>query len=232
MLQFSTSAATAGAEISAEQMVEHEGLVRWVVRQQGLGGMPFEDAVHEGRIGLWQALKGYDPARGTTFSTYAVPAITHAVWRAVAQHLRCSPPFSSPGVERLDVALADDWLEMIDCPQVYVVLAQMVEGLPPGLRQVMVAHYGLHESPPQTFAAIGATFGLTRQRIQQLHVEAILWLAHPAHSWNLRRLLGRHHRADCLQVLARGRLLRRKRRQHGRGQYRLAARPTRERAGR
>ena len=40
--------------------------------------------VHEGRIGLWQALRGYDPGRGTRFSTYAVPAITHALWRAVA----------------------------------------------------------------------------------------------------------------------------------------------------
>lgn len=225
MIQFSTSAASAGAEITAERMAEHEGLVRWVVRQQGLGGMPFEDGVHEGRIGLWQALKGYDPARGTTFSTYAVPAITHAVWRAVALHLRHSAPFPSPCVEQLSVDLADDWLEMIDRPQVYVVLAQMVAGLPPRLRQVIVAHYGLHETPPQSFAALGATLGLTRQRVQQLHVEAILWLAHPAHSWNLRRLLGRHHRADCLKALARGRRLRRKRRQPG--QYRSTARPTR-----
>ena len=70
-------------EVSAEQLAEHEGLVRWAVRQQRLGGLPFADALHEGRLGLWRALQGYDAARGTSFSTYAVVAIKRAVWRAV-----------------------------------------------------------------------------------------------------------------------------------------------------
>lgn len=66
--------------ISSDQMAEHEGLVRWVVRQQWLGELSFVDALHEGRIGLWRALRRYDPTRGTAFSTYAVVAISRAVW--------------------------------------------------------------------------------------------------------------------------------------------------------
>ena len=60
----STTSATLGkATISDEQMAQHEGLVRWVVRQQWLGGLPFDDALHEGRLGLWSALCRYDPQR-------------------------------------------------------------------------------------------------------------------------------------------------------------------------
>src|SRR5258708_14922590 len=69
-------------------MAAHDGLVQWVVRRQWRGDLAFDEAVQIGRIGLWHALRGYDPARGNRFSTYAVPAITHAVWAAVATPAR------------------------------------------------------------------------------------------------------------------------------------------------
>lgn len=68
----------------AQALAKHEGLVHWVVRRQWLGDLPYAGALHVGRIGLWQALQRYDPSRGAAFSTYAVPAIKRAVWRAVA----------------------------------------------------------------------------------------------------------------------------------------------------
>ena len=77
-----------------QAMQGHEKLVGWVVRRQWSGGLPYADMLQEGRIGLWRALQGYDPERGTAFSTYAVPAIARAVWRAV------SPHFSRIGTSR------------------------------------------------------------------------------------------------------------------------------------
>lgn len=188
--------------ISSEQMARHEGLVRWVVRQQWLGDLPFRDALHEGRLGLWAALQHYDPLRGTAFSTYAVPAISRAVWRAVALHQRLSSPEPLAGWGR---ALAEsiDLDEVIDNAQVRSLLLDLVEGLAPRLRQVVIAHHGLGDDPPQTFAAIGGTLGVSRQRVHQLHNTAILWLAHPAHSLPLRRVLGRHSRVDYRRTLAR-----------------------------
>jgi DNA-directed RNA polymerase specialized sigma subunit len=50
-------------------MRRHEGLVQAVVRRQALGMLPFAEALHAGRIGLWWAIVGYDPARGLAFST-------------------------------------------------------------------------------------------------------------------------------------------------------------------
>ncbi len=188
--------------ISSEQMVQHEGLVRWVVRQQWLGDLPFRDALHEGRLGLWAALQHYDPGRGTAFSTYAVPAIARAVWRAVALHQRLSSPDPLTGWGRV-LAEPFDLDEVVHKTQVRYVLLDLVDGLAPRLREVVIAHHGLGDDPPQTFAAIGQTLGVSRQRVHQLHNTAILWLAHPAHSLPLRRVLERHSRADYQKTLAR-----------------------------
>jgi RNA polymerase sigma factor (sigma-70 family) len=196
--QCTTLASPQGAGNSAEMMARHEGLVRWVVRRQWLGGLPFSEALHEGRIALWHALRHYDPARGTAFSSYAVPAIRHAVWQAVAAHHEPAPPASRlpAPVEVID---PDEWTHR---GQLRAGTRALVEDLPPRLRLVIVAHYGLAEREPESFAAIGRTLQVSRQRAQQLHVEALLWLAHPAHSLALRRLLGLAGRADYQRALA------------------------------
>ena len=68
---------------------------------------------------------------------------------------------------------------------------------------VIMARYGLAGDMPQTWAAIAQTLQVTRQRIQQLHTEALLWLAHPARSVALRRLVGRNTVADYRAYRAR-----------------------------
>ena len=54
-----------------EGMEQHEGLIHAFIRRQGGGEISYEEALQAGRMGLWRALRGYDPARGTAFSTYA-----------------------------------------------------------------------------------------------------------------------------------------------------------------
>jgi RNA polymerase sigma factor (sigma-70 family) len=182
-------------------LAAHEGLVRWVVRQQWRGALAFEDAVQAGRIGLWQALRRYDARRGTQFSTYAVPAIQRAVWAAVAaDRPRPAVPAgpTPPEAEREPV-------EAIHQAQVRAAVVALVAQLPSRLRTVVSAHYGFADTPPQSFAAIGRTLGVSRQRVQQLHRAAVLTLAHPAHSLPLRRLVDRTQRRDYQQALARQR---------------------------
>jgi DNA-directed RNA polymerase sigma subunit (sigma70/sigma32) len=91
-------------------------------------------------------------------------------------------------------------------------LRQLVAQLPERLRTVIVAHYGLAAAPPQTFTAIGQALGVTRQRAQQLHVEALRWLAHPAHALELRQLLAHNSAADYRAFLAQQRRWLRRRR--------------------
>ena len=199
-----------GSEVSARwaaAMAEHEGLVHWVVRRQDCGPLAYIDAVHEGRIGLWHALACYDAARGTRFSSYAVPAIARAVWAAVARERHASMPVAAARVGSMGAewVVDPDPCEEWQHTEVGVVLREVVAGLPSSLGRVVVAHLGLDPaaSGPQTFAAIGQELGVSRQRVHQMYVAALDWAAQPARSLPLRQLLDRATRRDYQQTRAR-----------------------------
>jgi RNA polymerase sigma factor (sigma-70 family) len=181
-------------------LTAHEDLVHWVVKQQCLGGMRYVDAVQEGRIGLWRALKRYEPRRGR-LSGYAVPAIRHAVWRAAKRSLRETHEglVDEPAAEHVGVC------EALEQANERVLLEQMVARLPLRLQQVMVLHYGLDGADATTHKQIGQLLGVTRQRVGQLHAKALLQLADPATSSVLRQHRGRNRRQDIQAYLARRR---------------------------
>jgi RNA polymerase sigma factor (sigma-70 family) len=178
-------------------MARHAGLVPYVVNRQNRWGLAYDEALQAGRHGLWRAVLGYDPQRGTAFATYAYGAIMRHVWAAVQRHWRSGRRGVPVGLLALwydpvapDPAVQGSW------EAVRASLAALVGRLPPRLEQIIQARYGLAGVWPQTLAAVGAQLGLSGERVRQLQVEALLWLRHPAHSQELRELLGRHGQAD------------------------------------
>jgi RNA polymerase sigma factor (sigma-70 family) len=175
-------------------MARHDGLVQAVVRRQVLGDLPFAEALQAGRIGLWRAIQGYDPKRGTAFSTYAWPCIMRQVWRAVKVHTRFHSPLVTS--DELSPLAGSDPALVWEAAAVEQALQHLVQRLPRRLCYVVVTRYGLDGTPPATYRQIGAALGLSGERARQLHTEALVWLRHPAHSQTLRSLLGRHTLAD------------------------------------
>lgn len=200
MEEYSPSGAP-GASAWEEEMRRHEALVRWVVRRQWRGPLSYADACQEGRLGLWRALLRYDPCRGTAFSTYAVPAIARAIWRAVAAAQRPPPP--ARGDAEDPPTCAAPWIEPLDLPRLRGLLDALLAPLAPRPRHILVAHYGLDGEPEQSLAQIARAWGVSRQRVGQLHREALVTLAHPAHSLALREFLGDPTRGDYRRALAR-----------------------------
>src|SRR4051812_5654254 len=77
--------AKAGDDRARKKLVEKNlRLVISVAKKYRGMGLPFEDLIQEGNIGLMKAVEKYDPDRGWRFSTYATWWVRQAVQRAVA----------------------------------------------------------------------------------------------------------------------------------------------------
>ncbi len=171
-------------------MARHEGLVQAVVRRQVLGDLPFAEALQAARLGLWRAILGYDPARGTAFSTYAWTSMMHQVWQAVKPPAHPTAPLPARSAERLDLTAVGE------AALVQQALHALVRRLPARLQFIIIAHYGLDGEALRSYDRLGRSLGVSGERVRQWHTEALVWLRQPAHSQTLRSLLGRHTAAD------------------------------------
>ena len=77
---------SAEEELSAspDELVEHNlRLVAWIARRYQGRGLPLEDLISEGHLGLIEASRRWDPERGVRFASYAQWWVRQAMRRAL-----------------------------------------------------------------------------------------------------------------------------------------------------
>jgi RNA polymerase sigma factor (sigma-70 family) len=188
---------------------ENKNLVFAVIRGQVCGEADLDDLAQEGWIGLWWAIKLYDPARGVRFSTFAWQGIRYRIWNAVKKVGRVDrwQESGGPYTDATGVQLNIDWEDV----QIHEALEEGLSELSERERQILLLRYGWDGSPPQTFAEISQTLGWTRQTrsVHQIHNEGLSLLRAPALSIRLRSLCQRGSRGDYRQALRQNREWRR-----------------------
>jgi RNA polymerase primary sigma factor len=96
---------------TATEMIEaNQGLVRSVARRYRGLGVPFEDLVQEGNIGLMRAVEKFDRSRGLKFSTYAVWWIRSAMVQALGDARTIRVP-ARAGQQLAAIARAEEELK-------------------------------------------------------------------------------------------------------------------------
>lgn len=186
-------------------MAEHEGLVHRVLSRQWIGSLSYTEVLHEGRIGLWRAIVGYEPERGVAFSTYAGVAIARKIWRAVKVRQAREEKQEQVWDWEGEAGPGPGLLSCFLVGEVQEALRSQVQELPARQRWIVEAYYGLEGEGAQTMVELGRQLGCSRQAVSYHHHRALERLRHPAFSARLRELLGRNRREDYLRVLQRGR---------------------------
>lgn len=185
---------------------EHSGLVYRMVNRQAAGNVECADLFQEGRIGLWQAIVHYEVGRGVAFSSYACVVIQHQLWQAVRRSQKAEGWLEAEGWEEGLDRVVRVWQQ----EQIHQALGEELEILPQRLRGVIELHYGWSGGVPQNLAQIGRGWGLSRERLRQLHEEALSLLRLPALSIQLRSLCERGQRSHYRQTLRQHQLCQRK----------------------
>jgi len=185
---------------------EYSGLVYRMVNRQAAGKVECADLFQEGRSGLWQAIVHYEVGRGVAFSSYACVVIQHQLWQAVRRSQKAEGWLEAEGWEEGLDRVVRVWQQ----EQIHQALGEELEILPQRLRGVIALHYGWSGGVPQNLAQIGRGWGLSRERLRQLHEEALSLLRLPALSIQLRSLCERGQRSHYRQTLRQHQLCQRK----------------------
>ena len=170
--------------------------VSWLARDFLYTGVAREDLEAEGRLGLFEAALRFDPSHGAQFLTYASFWSRRRMQAFVARQARVvRRPNSRTGRprDRDDVSLdqpvsagsALNWADLLVDQKTPRALDAMVGAedavlitvaareLPPQWRTIIVRRFGLDGGPVMTLAAVGASLGLSRERVRQIEQKAM-----------------------------------------------------------
>ncbi len=187
----------------------HLRFVVLVARRFQGNGLPLEDLINEGNLGLIRAAEMFDPERGCPFTSYAVLWIRQAVNRAVRRYAReARPPRSMAGwtTVSLDAPVGEeeDSGRLVDSiadqkgrrPDELALdsslreeIGDLLAALPPREAGILQARFGLQGGKPATLEEVGERYELTKERVRQIEKKSLRRIRHFVESGRLKGYL-------------------------------------------
>ena len=170
-----TRIATGDSAARDEMVLRNMALVISIAGMYTSNGVPMDELVSIGTLGLIKALDRWDHTKRNRFSTYATDWIRTPVQRTAMAHMRRTP------VDSLDEPLGES-SNLYGVTPDPVVETEQVEareqvasllGVLTEQELCIITHrYGLDGSSNKTLEEVGALVGLTRERVRQIEQSA------------------------------------------------------------
>jgi RNA polymerase sigma factor (sigma-70 family) len=165
-------------DAAGRAQVEAHGYLayRWARRflRYRARGMPPEDVIAEAMYGLTYAAGMYDPSRHVPFGAYATLVVRHRLeravinWRRSGRHLPMTLG-SCTGDEVWEAEDSRPTPDFANRASAHEMCERIRRVMPARSYQILRLYY----SEGLTFEEIGSRFGLSRERIRQVMVQAI-----------------------------------------------------------
>ena len=152
----------------------------------------FDELFSEGVVALLRAVEKFDVERGFRFSTYATTAIRHQIYRWKTRDGRRQKEFSTNADESLRAAqfsAEEGVMRESATSRINEVLEEMLSRLDSRERLVVSGRFGLDSSGvKETFASLGETLNISKERARQITERAVAKLRVMAREFGLDEL--------------------------------------------
>jgi RNA polymerase sigma factor (sigma-70 family) len=167
-------------------------LAMWLAQRYRNRGLPIEDLIQEGAVGLHRAAEKFDPDKGFRFSTYATWWVRQAMNRAIAearairvpddvedwnsyQPLSLDEPMDEEGITIGDMVADEGTMpeDDVERSQLRIEVQSVLDGLSERERMVLTLRFGIGSEHARPAVEVGRTIGISRERVQQIEAMAL-----------------------------------------------------------